>query len=324
MAVFPSDRVAYILDDSWCAMVLTMLQDVSKLSIQCTLPVVCVDELVDALNCLPSLTISVQHQSNNLAYIIYTSGTTGRLKGVMVEYGCLENIVLCSALSKCFQPGQACLQFFSVAFDLHLFLLFSALTHGCTLRIMQDEDALGDVQSVEVVAVTPSFLARIDPTSCPSAQTVIVAGEACLQALADKWAKQCTVVNGSGPSETFFTHERRLSASRPVDIGKPLANVSSYVVDPNLQLVPLGVVGKLLIGGVGVGCGYCNLPELTAERFPPNPFGPGRVYRTGDLVCWLPDGHLEYLGCRDNQGKMNGFRIELEEIEGVAGQCSQV
>ncbi|KAJ1971351.1 hypothetical protein H4R35_005315, partial [Dimargaris xerosporica] len=247
---FPSARVAYILDDSQCAVVLTTSQDVDKLPPQCTLPVACVDERVDGLNYLPSPAMSVQQQPNDLAYVIYTSGTTGRPKGVMVEYGCLESVVLRSALTKCFQPGQVCLQFFSVAFDPHLFVLFSALTHGCTLRIMRDEDALGDVQRVDVAAVTPSFLARIDPTSCPSVQTVIVTGEACPQALADKWAKQCTLVNGYGPSETFFTHAQWLSAGRPVDIGKPLVNVSSYVVDQNLHLVPMGVVGELLIGGV--------------------------------------------------------------------------
>ncbi|KAJ1971887.1 hypothetical protein H4R35_004995, partial [Dimargaris xerosporica] len=320
----PSDRVAYILDDSQCAVVLTTSQDANRLPAHCTQSVVHVDELAGVLDGQPSPAINTQCTQSDLAYIIYTSGTTGRPKGVMVEYGCLENVVLRSALTQCFQPGQMCLQFFSVSFDAHLFVLFSALTHGCTLRIMRDEDALGDFQSVDVATVTPSFLARIDPLSCPKVQTVIVTGEACPQTLMDKWAKQCTLVNDYGPSETFTSHVQWLSAGRPVDIGKPVANVSSYVVDQNLQLVPLGVVGELLIGGIAPGRGYCNLPELTAERFLPNPFGPGRVYRTGDLVRWLPDGHLEYLGRRDSQVKLNGFRIELEEVESVAGQCSQV
>ncbi|KAJ1972044.1 hypothetical protein H4R35_004897, partial [Dimargaris xerosporica] len=320
----PSDRVAYILDDSQCAVVLTTSQDANRLPAHCTQSVVHVDELAGVLDGQPSPAINTQCTQSDLAYIIYTSGTTGRPKGVMVEYGCLENVVLHSALVQCFQPGQVCLQFFSVSFDPHLFVLFNALTRGCTLRIMRDDNALSDVQSVDVAAVTPSFLARINPLSCPKVQTVIVTGEACPQALVDKWAKQCTMVNGYGPSETFFTHAQWLSAGKPVDIGKPLANVSSYVVDSDLRLVPMGVVGELLIGGIAPGRGYCNLPELTAERFLPNPFGPGRVYRTGDLVRWLPDGNLEYLGRCDNQIKLNGFRIELEEIECVVGQCSQV
>ncbi|KAJ1968508.1 hypothetical protein H4R35_006409, partial [Dimargaris xerosporica] len=321
---FPADRVAYILHDSGCQVLLTTATGAAQVPAEFQGVVVDVDGYcsVNGAQLAPFVPVALVPQ--DLAYVIYTSGTTGRPKGVMIKYGCLESVVLRSALAKCFQPGQVCLQFFSVAFDPHLFVLFSALTHGCTLRIMQDEDALGDVQRVDVAAVTPSFLARIDPTSCPSVQTVIVTGEACPQALVDKWAKQCIMVNGYGPSETFFTHAQWLSAGRPVDIGKPLVNVSSYVVDQNLHLVPLGVVGELLIGGIAPGRGYCNLPELTAERFLPNPFGPGRVYRTGDLVRWLPDGHLEYLGRRDNQVKLNGFRIELDEIESVVGQCSQV
>ncbi|KAJ1979573.1 hypothetical protein H4R35_001466 [Dimargaris xerosporica] len=321
---FPSDRVAYIMHDSGCQVLLTTFTAAAQVPTEFQGAVVDVDSYCSVNGALTASLAPVALAPHDLAYIIYTSGTTGRPKGVMVEYGCLESVVLRSALAKCFQPGQVCLQFFSVAFDPHLFVLFSALTHGCTLRIMQDEDALGDVQRVDVAAVTPSFLARIDPTSCPSVQTVIVTGEACPQALVDKWAKQCIMVNGYGPSETFFTHAQWLSAGRPVDIGKPLVNVSSYVVDQNLHLVPLGVVGELLIGGIAPGRGYCSLPELTAERFLPNPFGPGRVYRTGDLVRWLPDGHLEYLGRRDNQVKLNGFRIELDEIESVVGQCSQV
>ncbi|KAJ1967300.1 hypothetical protein H4R35_006749 [Dimargaris xerosporica] len=320
----PADRVAYILHDSGCQVLLTTATAAAQVPAEFQGAVVDIDGYCSVNGAQLAPFVPVVLAPHDLTYIIYTSGTMGRPKGVMIKYGCLESVVLRSALAKCFQPGQVCLQFFSVAFDPHLFVLFSALTHGCTLRIMRDEDALGDVQRVDVAAVTPSFLARIDPTSCLSVQTVIVTGEACPQALVDKWAKQCTLVNGYGPSETFFTHAQWLSAGRSVDIGKPLVNVSSYVVDQNLNLVPMGVVGELLIGGIAPGRGYCSLPELTAERFLPNPFGPGRVYRTGDLVRWLPDGHLEYLGRRDNQVKLNGFRIELEEIESVAGQCSQV
>ncbi|KAJ1973585.1 hypothetical protein H4R34_005024, partial [Dimargaris verticillata] len=321
---FPSDRVAYILHDSGCQVLLTTTTAAAQVPSEYQGAVVNVDDYCSVDSAQPASQVPVALAPQDLAYIVYTSGTTGRPKGVMVEYGCLQNVVADSALTKCFQPGQVCLQFFSVSFDPHLFVLFNALTHGCTLRIMRDEDALGDFQSVDVATVTPSFLARIDPMRCPNVQTVIVTGEACPQALADKWAKQCTLVNGYGPSETFFTHAQWLSAGRPVDIGKPLASVSSYAVDSDLHLVPMGVVGELLIGGVAPGRGYCNLPELTAERFLPNPFGPGRVYRTGDLVRWLPDGNLEYIGRLDNQVKLNGFRIELEEVESVAGQCSQV
>ncbi|KAJ1962585.1 hypothetical protein H4R35_007337, partial [Dimargaris xerosporica] len=162
---FPADRVAYILHDSGCQVLLTTATAAAQVPAEFQGVVVDVDNYCSISGALPASLASVALAPQDLAYIIYTSGTTGRPKGVMVEYGCLENAVLQSALTKCFQPGQVCLQFFSVAFDPHLFMLFSALTHGCTLRIMRDEDALGDVQRVDVAAVTPSFLARIDPTS---------------------------------------------------------------------------------------------------------------------------------------------------------------
>ncbi|KAJ1970212.1 hypothetical protein H4R35_005957 [Dimargaris xerosporica] len=179
---FPSDRVAYILHDSGCQ----VLPDAAQVPAEFQGAVVDVDGYCSMSGAQLASLAPVSLAPQDLAYIIYTSGTTGRPKGVMIEYGCLESIVLHSVLAKCFQPGQVCLQFFSVAFDLHLFVLFSALTHGCTLRIMQDEDALGDVQCMDMATMTPSFLAHIDPISCSNVQTIIVTGEACPQALVDK------------------------------------------------------------------------------------------------------------------------------------------
>ncbi|KAJ1981630.1 hypothetical protein H4R35_000629, partial [Dimargaris xerosporica] len=320
----PQDRVAYILEDSACAVIITTSSDAKKIPQQSTLPVIIIDDLVDAVCLKPSPTMTVSNHLSDLAYIIYTSGTTGRPKGVMVEHGSLHNILTEPELVKYYQPGARSLLFFSISFDPHIFYLLSPLMHGATVVVMGDSP-LDDLAQVDVAVVTPSFLGHINPLDFPNLRMVTVTGEACPPALVRSWAGHCEFLNIYGPAEAaIHSHVAVLHVGDEVHIGKALRNYACYVVDPKLQLVPIGVVGELLVGGIGVGRGYCNLPELTAERFFPNPFGPGRVYRTGDLVRWLPDSNLDYIGRRDNQVKLNGFRIELEEVESVAGQCSQV
>ncbi|KAJ1979696.1 hypothetical protein H4R34_002732, partial [Dimargaris verticillata] len=321
---FPADRVAFIFEDSGCAVVLATRQDVLKVPNFFSGGVIVVDDhrTESHATCRPNFYDT--SQPNDLAYIIYTSGTTGRPKGVMVEYGSLVNIITEPTQSRHHRPGTQLLQIFNVAFDGHLYHLFGALWHGATL-VIAGGDPLLDLQRVDVAMVTPSFLIQVDPAQYPNLKVLRVAGEPCSSTMARRWAEQCELVNMYGPIETTIaSHCAVLGAGKPVVIGKPLANVHCYVVDQNLALIPHGMTGELLIGGVGVARGYCNLPEITAERFFSNPFGPGRVYRTGDLVRWLPDGSLEYIGRCDNQVKLNGFRIELEEVESVAGQCRQV
>ncbi|KAJ1981338.1 hypothetical protein H4R34_002104, partial [Dimargaris verticillata] len=311
----PRDRVAYILEDSGSAVVITTSSDANNIPQQPTLPVILVDDLVDVLCLQPSPTMVVPNHPNDLAYIIYTSGTTGRPKGVMVEHGSLRNILTEPGLVKYYQPGVRSLLFFSISFDPHIFYLLSPLMHGATVVVMGDSP-LDDLAQVDVAVVTPSFLGHINPLAFPNLRMVTVTGEACPPALVRDWAGHCEFLNIYGPAEAaIHSHVAVLHPGDSVHLGKTLRNYAGYIVDTNLQLVPVGVIGELLVGGIGVGRGYCNLPELTAERFLPNPFGPGRVYRTGDLVRWLPDGNLEYIGRRDNQVKLNGFRIELEEVE---------
>ncbi|KAJ1973972.1 hypothetical protein H4R35_003840, partial [Dimargaris xerosporica] len=321
---FPTDRVAYILHDGGCQVLLTTATAAAQVPAEFRETVVVVDDYCSIDGTQPAMLVPVALAPQDLAYIIYTSGTTGRPKGVMVEHGSLHNIVTEPRLVKYYKPGVKSLLFFSISFDPHIFYLLSPLMHGATVVVMGDSP-LDDLAQVDVAVVTPSFLSHINPSDFPNLRMVTVTGEACPPALVRDWAGHCEFLNIYGPAEAaIHSHVAVLQVGEAVHIGKALRSYACYVVDPNLQLVPLGVVGELLIGGAGVARGYCNLPELTAERFLPNPFGPGRVYRTGDLVRWLPDGHLEYLGRRDNQVKLNGFRIELEEVESVAGQCSQV
>ncbi|KAJ1978798.1 hypothetical protein H4R35_001758 [Dimargaris xerosporica] len=320
----PTDRVAFILEDSQTHLLLTTHQSLDRVPGSFSGRILEINDCYLVGNDLSVANICAVIQPHDLVYIVYTSGTTGTPKGIMIEHQSLINLVTDPALDSILYPGARVLQFFTIGFDAYINDYFGALTHGNTLVLM-GSDPYKSLQLVDIVPTTPSFWAKFSPGDFPNVKTVCFGGEACPKSLIDRWGDQCRLYNFYGPSETtIICQGTEHFKGQPVTIGRPLANVFSYVIDRNLQLVPLGVVGELLIGGVGVARGYCNLPELTAERFLPNPFGSGRVYRTGDLVRWLPDGNLEYLGRRDNQVKLNGFRIELEEIESVAGQCSQV
>ncbi|KAJ1907606.1 hypothetical protein IWQ60_011827, partial [Tieghemiomyces parasiticus] len=193
-----------------------------------------------------------------------------------------------------------------------------SLCNGGTL-VLPGPDLLGDLSSVHTASVTPSFLAKLHPEQLPLLRGIFCGGEPCNQRLVNTWSPHCSLVNGYGPTETTVVNFATIiHVDDMITIGRPLRNILAYIVDDDLHLVPAGAPGQLLIGGLGVARGYCNRPDLTAQRFIPNPFGPGRVYLTGDKARWLPNGHVDILGRMDHQVKLRGFRIELEEIEAVA------
>jgi acyl-coenzyme A synthetase/AMP-(fatty) acid ligase/acyl carrier protein len=178
---------------------------------------------------------------------------------------------------------------------------------------------------ITTVALLPSVLAVLPANELPALRTVIAAGEACSRDLLAKWSSGRRFFNGYGPTEcTVCTTMIECTDSKVAPpIGRPLPNTQVYILDAQKQLVPIGVPGELYIGGVGVTRGYLNRPELTADRFIPNPFSNdsgSRLYKTGDLVRYLRDGNIEYLGRIDHQVKIRGFRIELGEIEAVLRQ----
>jgi len=180
-------------------------------------------------------------------------------------------------------------------------------------------------QDITVVTLPPSALAALPAANLPALRIVNVAGETCPADLVRHWRSGRQFFNLYGPTEAtvWATSAELLDNHRPPHIGRPIGNTKIYVLDANLQPVPIGVPGEMFIGGLGVTRGYLNRPELTAERFLPDPFAsePGaRVYKTGDRARLLPDGNIEFLGRMDNQVKVHGFRIELEEIEMVLGQ----
>jgi surfactin family lipopeptide synthetase A len=285
---------------------------------------------------------SIQVNPDSLAYIIYTSGSTGAPKGVTVTH---SNLFYSNAARPLYYGDNvgSFLLLSSFAFDSSVAGIFWTLTGGGTLVLPaageeRDIDRLAALIASHRVTHTLalpslySLLLDYAPSGAlDSLRAVIVAGEACPPEMGAKHAarvSQAALFNEYGPTEaSVWASVYRLpadSAQSTVPIGKATANTLLYVLDRRGRPVPVGVPGELVIGGPGVVPGYWNRPELTAERFAPNLLGQGRVYRTGDRVRWLPDGNLEFLGRADNQVKVRGFRIELDEIENTLRQHETV
>ncbi|MGW1024035.1 amino acid adenylation domain-containing protein [Streptomyces sp. NPDC002577] len=270
------------------------------------------------------------------AYLIYTSGSTGTPKGVEVTHAGLVNLLSWACAELPLGPEDRVLATTTLGFDIAALELFAPLVAGGAVimverHVVQDPFALcGVIRSsgATVAQGTPTLWASVvaeDP-ECLAGVRLLCGGEALTAGLASllkRHARQ--VVNLYGPTETTIwstvsvltgegAHDDR---SGPPPIGRPLWNTRVYVLDGDRRLLPVGAVGELHIGGAGVARGYWRRPELTTERFVPDPFGPpgGRLYRTGDLVRWLPSGELEFIGRADLQLKIRGHRVELGEIE---------
>lgn len=266
----------------------------------------------------------------NLAYVLYTSGSTGRPKGVEIEHRSLSNLVAGQIEYLGLQREARVLQVSSFSFDASVSEIFMALCSGAALHLAPRGDLLVGEALAAVIArhaithvtLTPTVLATLGQHSpLESLRTLIVAGEALPGALARRWAKGRRLVNAYGPTEaavcaTMYDCSEDAEAAPP--IGRPLPNVSVYVLDPSGRRVAAGETGELFLGGVGVARGYLARPELTEERFLPDPFSdqPGaRMFKSGDLGRGLPDGTFEFCGRDDDQVKVRGIRVELGEIE---------
>ncbi|MDX2093724.1 MAG: amino acid adenylation domain-containing protein, partial [Kofleriaceae bacterium] len=280
-------------------------------------------------------------QSNHLAYVIYTSGSTGRPKGVEIEHGMAVNEVLGVGELEDLGPGDRVLQFASLAFDTSVDEIFATLSRGATLVVRGGgvptaEELYGpQFAGVTVMNVPTAYWHALATGTAPPAslRLAVIGGERALPQHMRGWlelAPRCAVLNVYGPTETTIAatawqlRAEELAPGREVPIGRPLPNYTVYVLDAQGALVPIGVPGELYIGGAGVARGYLGRPELTAEKFVDDPFGGGRMYRTGDQVRWLANGTLEYLGRLDQQVKVRGFRIELGEIESVLAEHASV
>jgi amino acid adenylation domain-containing protein/non-ribosomal peptide synthase protein (TIGR01720 family) len=330
---YPPERLAFMLDDSGAAVILTRTALAKGLPARFRIshseflvPIVCLDDgrwLADG----EERGAGREAVPRNLSYVIYTSGSTGIPKGTLLEHGGLCNLAQAQVETFDIRAGSRVLQFASICFDASVSEIFATLLAGGTLCLAAQESLLpgrGLVEllrdeAITVVTLPPSVLASLPGDGLKRLVTLVSAGEACTAEVAARWAGGRRFINAYGPTEGTVCATLAECAGRDTPpIGRPLANVSVYLVDRELRPVPVGVPGELFIGGAGVGRGYRGRPALTAERFVPDPFGeePGaRLYRTGDLARYLPDGNVEFLGRIDYQVKVRGFRVEPEEIE---------
>ncbi|HEX8112357.1 MAG TPA: non-ribosomal peptide synthetase, partial [Kofleriaceae bacterium] len=277
--------------------------------------------------------------ARDLAYVIYTSGSTGRPKGVMVDHGPIANLVEAQRILFGVRRDSQVLQFANLGFDASVSEIFVTLGNGACLHLASPEQMapgqpLIDIlrrRRIHLVTLPASVLASLPPAELPDLATVVSAGEACSSAVVQRWTQHTALVNAYGPTEGCVcatgTQLTADDARRDPPIGPPIRNVRVYIVDPHGEPVPVGVTGELCIGGAQVARGYLDQPAQTAASFVPDPFSgePGaRLYRTGDLARYRADGQIEFLGRRDHQIKLRGFRIEPGEIESRLLRCDGV
>ncbi|HEY9404145.1 MAG TPA: amino acid adenylation domain-containing protein [Pyrinomonadaceae bacterium] len=324
---YPRERLAFMIEDARLPVLLTQEWLVEELPSH-QARVLCLDALSGEIAKEYDGNPPTPATARNLAYIIYTSGSTGRPKGVMVEHGGLRNLSKAQVRAFDLRPENHILQYASLSFDASIFEIVMALGTGATLHLARTETLLpgaGLIQLMRREAITnitipPSALAAMPDDELPGLRTIVVAGEACPAELVERWGLNRRFFNAYGPTETtvWATLSECFDSSRKPPIGRPIDNTQVYLLDAQQEIVARGITGELYIGGAGLARGYFNRPDLTAERFIPNPYAtePGALlYRTGDLTRYLPDANLEFLGRADNQMKIRGFRIEAGEVE---------
>jgi amino acid adenylation domain-containing protein len=339
---YPSERLAFMLEDSSAPVLVTQHQLLSRLP-RPHAQVLCLDNESD------SSKIARESEGNplnevsteNLAYIIYTSGSTGRPKGVMMPHRAVCNHLFWYQEQFQITPEDRILQKTAISFDPSVTEFFSPLLAGAPVVLARPDGQRDSAYLVEaiiqqritIIQLVPALLQMLllepDFGKCTSLRYVTCGAEALPVADQERFqaALPIDLYNIYGPTETCIDATlwpcQSDSKQASVPIGRPIANVQTYVLDSYLQPVPIGVPGELYIGGAGLARGYMNRPELTAERFIRDPFSPdpqARLYKTGDRVRYRTDGAIEFLGRVDQQVKLRGFRVELGEIEAVLRQ----
>jgi amino acid adenylation domain-containing protein len=338
---YPAERLAFLLKNANVSILLTKTTEIDRLPDH-SAKVICLDsdwaEIATSVSTNP---VNLA-KSQNLAYVMYTSGSTGQPKGVCVTHQGVVRLVKSTNYLD-FSADQVFLQLAPIAFDASTLEIWGSLLNGAKLVLFPgDKPSLADLgqviqqqqittlwltaglfhlmvdERIEDLQPLRQLIAGGDVLSLPHVQKVV------------STLTSCQLINGYGPTEnTTFTCcypiPKTSSFLTSIPIGRPISNTQVYILDHQLQPVPIGVAGELHIGGDGLARGYLDQPDLTAEKFIPNPFaGSVSLYKTGDLARYLPDGNIEFLGRIDNQVKIRGFRIELGEIEAAIAQHPDV
>jgi amino acid adenylation domain-containing protein len=324
----PPRRLAYLLADTATRTVVTRRDLVDRLGDSTGWAAVFVDEEQPGLPAGPPPEVA---DESSLVYVLYTSGSTGRPKGVVINHRALSNQLLFMGDVFDLGPADRTLQHMALIFDFGIGEIFAALVRGATLVFAPeagrtDPGVLGHLlatRHVTHVNGPPAIIGRIEG-EFPDLKYMIMGGEHVPAELINRWnVAGRLVVHGYGPTEatvgcTYYECERGVAWATTPPIGRAMPNRTAYILDRYGNLAPVGVAGEIVTGGEGLAIGYLNHPELTAEKFVDDPVRPGgRIYRTGDLGVWTPDGQIRILGRIDTQVKLNGLRVELEEIEAV-------
>ncbi|MBX4267619.1 amino acid adenylation domain-containing protein, partial [Clostridium estertheticum] len=331
----PKERIEYMLSDSECKVLLSKKKSVDHIEFD--------GEVIDLFDEDSfkgnSSNLEKINKSSNLAYIIYTSGTTGEPKGIMIEHFNLNNFLhsLTKKYDKGFNSSDRILSLTNYVFDVSACEFFVSLINGSTLVINYKQKTFDPVEIAKLIVdnqitytyIPPSLLLKVYENLKPYKDKVmlrklLVGVEAIRGEILNKFYtlnKDLEIVNGYGPSEsticsTFYKVTKSEPQNKNVSIGRNVGNTNIYILDKYLKIVSVGIAGKIFISGDGLSRGYINKPELTAGKFIENPFKLGvKMYNTGDLARWMPDGNIEFIGRIDHQVKIRGFRIELGEIE---------
>ncbi|WP_138984731.1 non-ribosomal peptide synthetase, partial [Xanthomonas oryzae] len=346
----PDARLAFLLEDSGACMVLTCAELHDRLPAADTMPdigVLRLDALPMPCAADPGAPGVPGLCPDNLAYVIYTSGSTGQPKGTLLTHRAAAHYLQWAAAT--YRPHPSALVSSSLTFDATLTSLMAPLLCGATVELLPEHNTLEalrhrlcDATPLGLVKLTPAHLAVLgqqlaDHPQPLSPAVMVIGGEALPVATLARWqtlAPQTRLINQYGPTEAAIAcvmHEATaadaVSSNDRVSIGRPIAHMRVYLLDQRDRRVPIGIAGHLLIAGIQLARGYLGRPDLTAERFVPDPFAeqPGqRMYRSGDLACWRDDGSLDFLGRNDDQVKLRGFRIALGEIAAALRACNGV
>lgn len=322
---YPNSRIKYIIDNSELQLIL------STRFIADRLDSVCAIEFIENIH-LDQDTISDfrrEVKTSDLCYIIYTSGSTGEPKGVMVEHRNVVSYINSFQKEFALSSKDIVMQQASIAFDTFVEEIYPILTQGGKLVIFKKDDLLdsarlGDLilkNNITVISCSPLLMNEINLLQSSVLRSVnlfISGGDELRYTYINNLLRFSRVYNTYGPTETTVCslyHQCGEQNTDNIPIGRPVMNEKVYILGKNMELLPIGVQGELCIGGEGVSRGYLNNENLNIQKFKDNPFGEGRLYKSGDLARWLPDGNIEFLGRIDHQVKIRGFRIELGEIE---------
>jgi amino acid adenylation domain-containing protein len=337
--MYPKERLRFMLDDAQASVLLTQQRLIAELP-KSDASLVCLDADWKEISNTPAETPESGVKPKALAYVIYTSGSTGKPKGVAIPHGALVNFLYAMREQPGLEAEDTLLAVTTLSFDIAALELYLPLIVGACVVVVSREVASDGVTLAKQLDLCDATVMQATPATWrlllesgwdgKANLKILCGGEALPQELAEKLlTKGVALWNLYGPTETtiWSTTYKVEPKTGAMPIGFPIANTQIYLLDSQLNPVPTGIPGELYIGGDGLAEGYLNRPELTAERFVPNPFSaePGkRLYRTGDLARYLSDGAIDFLGRIDHQIKLRGFRIEIGEIEAVLVQHSGV